>query len=65
VDSSLPGLSGVELIKRARALAHRRSVPVIMFSADDIERDAASWCRWLSHEARCAQPIADSNHEIT
>ncbi|MDT7809205.1 MAG: hypothetical protein QOJ70_3018, partial [Acidobacteriota bacterium] len=40
IDNCLPGVSGLELVYRARALEHRQQVPVIMLSASDIERDA-------------------------
>ncbi|HYO92141.1 MAG TPA: response regulator, partial [Pyrinomonadaceae bacterium] len=40
LDNELPGLSGVELIRRARALAHRQRTPIIMLSASDIETEA-------------------------
>jgi CheY-like chemotaxis protein len=32
-DDDLPGARGVELIRRARALPHRRHTPIIMFSS--------------------------------
>jgi len=32
-DDDLPGASGLELIRRARALPHRRETPIIMFSS--------------------------------
>lgn len=32
-DDDLPGASGLELIRRARALPHRRRTPIIMFSS--------------------------------
>ncbi|MDT5060547.1 MAG: two-component system, chemotaxis family, chemotaxis protein CheY [Acidobacteriota bacterium] len=35
LDSSLPGMSGLELVRRARSLSHRRLTPIIMFSASD------------------------------
>lgn len=34
-DNQLPGLGGVELIRRTRALAHRQQTPIIMFSGND------------------------------
>jgi len=40
VDNELPGLSGLELVLRARSLAHRRQTPIIMLSGDDCEREA-------------------------
>jgi CheY-like chemotaxis protein len=33
LDNDLPGLSGSELVQRARSLAHRRDTPIVMFSA--------------------------------
>ena len=32
LDAQLPGESGLELVKRARHLAHRRRAPIIMFT---------------------------------
>jgi CheY-like chemotaxis protein/tetratricopeptide (TPR) repeat protein len=40
VDHDLPGLSGLELVRRARKINHRRNTPIIMFSGDDVEREA-------------------------
>ncbi len=40
LDNELPGVGGIELIRRARALAHRQRTPIIMLSASDVERDA-------------------------
>jgi len=40
LDNGLPGLSGLELTKRVRKIRHRRSTPIVMFSTDDVERDA-------------------------
>ena len=34
LDLSLPGMSGLELVRRARRLTHRRRTPIIMLSAD-------------------------------
>ena len=34
-DSRLPGLSGVELIRRTRGLPHRQQTPIIMFCGDE------------------------------
>jgi CheY-like chemotaxis protein len=39
-DNKLPDTSGVELIKRARTLAHRQQTPIIMLSADEVEMEA-------------------------
>jgi CheY-like chemotaxis protein len=40
VDYELPGLSGIELVKRARKITHRRRTPIIMLSASDYETEA-------------------------
>jgi DNA-binding response OmpR family regulator len=36
----LPDISGMELIRRTRALAHRQQTPIIMLSGDDVEAQA-------------------------
>jgi CheY-like chemotaxis protein len=40
LDNSLPGISGLELVRRARSLTHRRRTLIIMLSANDAERAA-------------------------
>lgn len=40
LDDDLPGLSGVELAARARALGHRSRTPIIMLSATERGGDA-------------------------
>jgi CheY-like chemotaxis protein/tetratricopeptide (TPR) repeat protein len=40
VDNNLPGLSGLELVQRTRKINHRRRIPIIMLSGDDIEKEA-------------------------
>jgi CheY-like chemotaxis protein/tetratricopeptide (TPR) repeat protein len=40
VDNNLPGLSGLELILRVRSIVHRRTLPIIMLSSDDVEKEA-------------------------
>ena len=40
VDNNLRGLSGLELILRVRSIVHRRTLPIIMLSADDVEKEA-------------------------
>jgi two-component system chemotaxis response regulator CheY len=40
VDNDLPGLGGLELVRRARNMARWRSTPIIMLSGDDCEREA-------------------------
>lgn len=40
LDNHLPGVNGLELLSRARQLAHRQQVPIIMLSASDEWREA-------------------------
>lgn len=40
LDNELPGINGIDLITRTKALAHRQRTPIIMLSASDVERDA-------------------------
>jgi CheY-like chemotaxis protein/tetratricopeptide (TPR) repeat protein len=40
VDNDLPGLSGIELVRRVRKITHRRKTPIIMLSGSDIETEA-------------------------
>jgi CheY-like chemotaxis protein len=40
IDNELPGVSGLELVRRARQLKTRRRTPIIMLSASDIETGA-------------------------
>ncbi|HEX8719146.1 MAG TPA: response regulator [Pyrinomonadaceae bacterium] len=42
VDKQLPGVDGLELVRRARELPHRQQVPVVMLSAEDSGREARS-----------------------
>ncbi|HYX30768.1 MAG TPA: response regulator [Pyrinomonadaceae bacterium] len=40
VDNDLPGLSGLELVRRLRKITHRRKTPIVMLSGDEIETEA-------------------------
>jgi DNA-binding response OmpR family regulator len=40
LDNYLPGGSGLELVRRARSLAHRQHTPVIIISASEVGREA-------------------------
>ncbi|HLM57744.1 MAG TPA: response regulator [Pyrinomonadaceae bacterium] len=42
LDNELPGVTGLELIRRARSLAHRRRTPIAMFSGCDVAVEARS-----------------------
>ncbi len=37
---TLPGVNGLELLQRARSMAHRRQTPIVLLSANAIEREA-------------------------
>jgi CheY-like chemotaxis protein len=41
LDNGLPGMSGLELVRRARSLLHRRRTPIIMLSASDVALSAS------------------------
>jgi CheY-like chemotaxis protein len=40
VDDNLPGLSGLELVLRARSLPRRSNLPIVMLAGDDCEKEA-------------------------
>jgi CheY-like chemotaxis protein len=40
LDSDLPGVNGLELLRCARSMAHRRQTPIVLLSAQTIEREA-------------------------
>ena len=40
LDNQLPGVSGIELLRHARSLSHRRRTPVIVLSASEVETEA-------------------------
>jgi two-component system, chemotaxis family, chemotaxis protein CheY len=39
-DNELPDITGIELIRRTRALAHRQQTPIIMLSGSEVEMEA-------------------------
>jgi len=40
VDNELPGLNGLDLVKRTRKMTHRRRMPIVMLSGTDCETEA-------------------------
>jgi CheY-like chemotaxis protein len=40
LDNLLPGVSGLELVRRARGLSHRQHTPIIVLSASEAGREA-------------------------
>jgi two-component system chemotaxis response regulator CheY len=39
-DNEVPGVGGLEIVRRARLLPHRAGLPVVMFSATDCRAEA-------------------------
>jgi len=39
-DYDLPGLNGIELVEKARQMAHRSRTPIVMLSATPVEAAA-------------------------
>lgn len=39
-DNHLPNVNGLELVRYARSLPHRKETPIVMLSADECGRDA-------------------------
>jgi CheY-like chemotaxis protein len=42
LDSELPSVNGLELVRRARRLPHRQATPIIIFTARDCADEAAA-----------------------
>jgi CheY-like chemotaxis protein len=40
VDDELPGLSGLDLVRRTRKMTHRRRTPIVMLTGNDCETEA-------------------------
>jgi len=40
LDEDMPVIRGVELVRRARSLPHRRETPIIIFTASECSEDA-------------------------
>jgi CheY-like chemotaxis protein len=40
LDNELPGVKGLELVRRARRLSHRQHTPIIIISATEVGREA-------------------------
>jgi CheY-like chemotaxis protein len=40
VDNHLPNVNGLELVRHTRQLPHRRTIPIIMLSASECQREA-------------------------
>lgn len=40
LDDQLPGMSGIELVERARQFSHRKEMPIIILSASNCAKEA-------------------------
>ena len=40
LDNDLPGINGIEITRRTRSMAHRQQTPIVLLSAEPIERQA-------------------------
>jgi CheY-like chemotaxis protein len=40
IDYDLPGVNGLELVRRARSLAHRTHTPIVILSATPVQAEA-------------------------
>ena len=57
VDNNLPGLSGLDLVQRARKITHRRRTPIVMLSGSDCEKEA--WAAGADAFLRKPEQISD------
>lgn len=62
-DYDLPGHNGIELMRYARTLPHRRRTPIIMFSASNVEQDA--WRAGASAVLRKPDDVARLSETVT
>jgi CheY-like chemotaxis protein len=63
IDNDLPGLDGLELVRRARNMARWRSTPIIMLSGDDCEKEA--WRAGVDAFLRKPEAIDEVSSTIT
>jgi CheY-like chemotaxis protein len=63
VDNELPGLSGLELVQRARKITHRRRTPIVMLSGSDCESEA--WGAGVHAFLRKPEQISELPSTIT
>jgi len=56
VDNDLPGMSGLELVRRARNMARWRATPIVMLSGEDCENEA--WRAGVSDFLRKPQEVS-------
>jgi CheY-like chemotaxis protein len=62
IDNEIVGLSGLELIKRARTISHRRRTPIVMLSGSDCESEA--WGAGVNAFLKKPEQIAELSSTI-
>ncbi len=62
VDNDLPGMSGLELVRRARNMARWRATPIVMLSGEDCENEA--WRAGVSDFLRKPQDISQLTSRV-
>jgi len=62
VDNDLPGISGLELVRRARNMARWRATPIVMLSGEECEKEA--WRAGVSDFLRKPQDIGQLTSRI-
>jgi DNA-binding response OmpR family regulator len=62
VDTDLPGITGLELVRRARNMARWRATPIIMLSGEECENEA--WRAGMSDFLRKPQDISQLTSRI-
>jgi two-component system chemotaxis response regulator CheY len=63
VDNDIPGLSGLELVQRARKITHRRRTPIVMLSGSNCETEA--WGAGVQAFLRKPEHISELPSTIT
>lgn len=63
LDNNLPGLNGLELVRRVRKMPHRRRTPIVMLSGTDCETEA--WAARVDAYLRKPQDILKVSSTIT
>jgi len=63
VDNDLPGLSGLELVQRARKVRHRWRTPIVMLSGNDCEKEA--WGAGVNDFLRKPEQISELPSRIS
>lgn len=63
VDNELPGVSGLDLVRRTRKMTHRRRTPIVMLSGNDCETEA--WRAGVDAFLKKPQQVKDLPNTIS